>query len=67
VICHCPGFSRVESPTAENTASRQWPGTLRLRQSADWLHELTGTTSGGETVTGRGIRGGKVVNATLLH
>jgi hypothetical protein len=54
VICHCPGFSRVESPTAENTASRQWPGTLRLRQSADWLHELTGTTSGGETVTGRG-------------
>lgn len=43
-------------------------GALLAANMAAWLHELTGTTSGGgEVLTGHGTRGGKAMIATLRH
>ena len=55
-------------PSGYKEVNTAWMHAALLAANvAAWLHELTGTTSGGETVTGHGIRGGKAMIATLRH
>jgi hypothetical protein len=55
-------------PSGYKEVNTAWMhAALLAANMAAWLHEITGTTSGGETVTGRGIRGGKAMIATLRH
>lgn len=55
-------------PSGYTEVNTAWMhAALLAANMAAWLHELTGTTSDGETVTGHGIRGGKAMIATLRH
>jgi hypothetical protein len=56
-------------PSGYKEVNTAWMhAAMLVANMAAWLHELTGTISGGgEALTGHGIRGGKAMIASLRH